>query len=222
MCTAREAETLTPPPHSTPRTWPGGSGATLKGTVVRLEDDAGASAEQAVSMTQTPPPGPQDPFSPEGQPGAQIPPGPQDSSAPHEPPGAPPPPGSPPPPGPSYQQAPPPSDMRSDDERMWATIAHAGSFVAAWAALGVLCPLIVLLAFGNRSPYVRHHAVESLNFQITMLIGIVISTVLIIVLIGIPLLVAIGIWYIVFVIIASVKANAGEWYRYPAILRLVR
>jgi uncharacterized Tic20 family protein len=112
--------------------------------------------------------------------------------------------------------------MSPDEERTWATLAHVGSFVLAWIALAVLAPLIVLLVFGDRSAYVRHHAVESLNFQITMLIAVGVSAVLILVLVGLILLPLVLIYYVVMVVVASVKANRGELYRYPLTLRLVR
>jgi uncharacterized protein len=41
-------------------------------------------------------------------------------------------------------------------------------------------------------------------------------------LIGIPILVALGIAYLVFVVVAAVRANAGEHYRYPVTIRFVR
>src|SRR5687768_2884713 len=70
------------------------------------------------------------------------------------------------------------------EERNWALAAHVGTFVAAWVALGFLAPLIILLVKGNDSPFVRRHAVESLNFQISLLIYLGISLVLALVLIG--------------------------------------
>jgi hypothetical protein len=115
-----------------------------------------------------------------------------------------------------------PSGIPSDQERTWALVAHLGSFLAAYVALGFLCPLIVLLVKGNESAYVRHHAVESLNFQITAAILTVIFAILIFVVIGIFLLVALGIVYVVFVIMATVAASRGQLYRYPVSWRLVK
>jgi uncharacterized Tic20 family protein len=110
----------------------------------------------------------------------------------------------------------------TDTERTWAAVAHIGSFVAAWIALGILCPIIVLIAKGNESRYVRHHAYESLNFQLNALFWIAISVLLIFVLIGIPMIIAVGIWYLIMVIVATLAANRGEWYRYPAIIRFFK
>jgi uncharacterized Tic20 family protein len=110
----------------------------------------------------------------------------------------------------------------SDDERTWGMAAHLGSFLAAWVALGLLAPLLVLLVKGKDSAYVRHHAMESLNFQLNALVWIGIAVVLMLVLVGFVILPVVGLWYVVFVVLASMRANNGVWYRYPAIIRVVR
>ena len=52
--------------------------------------------------------------------------------------------------------------------------------------------------------------------------SICIAVILAFLLIGIPILIALGIAYVVFVVIAAVRANAGEHYRYPVTIRFVR
>lgn len=86
---------------------------------------------------------------------------------------------------------------------------------------GFLGPLIMYLVYGERDPFVRHHAAESLNFQITLTIGFVICFVLAFVLIGFLLLPVLIVGGLVFEIIGCLRANAGEWWRYPINLRLV-
>ncbi|HET9006881.1 MAG TPA: DUF4870 domain-containing protein [Actinomycetes bacterium] len=125
-----------------------------------------------------------------------------------------PPPGGPPAPG---QRPLPP-----DQERLWAMLAHLLSFVAAWIALGFVAPLVVLLVFGPRSAYVRAHAVESLNFNLSWLLYSVVGVLLIFIAIGLFILLALGIAYVVLIIIASVRANNGEFFRYPLTIRFVR
>jgi uncharacterized protein len=122
------------------------------------------------------------------------------------------------------EQVPPPPGQRPlppDQERLWAMLAHLLSFVAAYLFLGFVAPLIVLLVFGPRSAYVRAHAVESLNFNLTWLLYAIIGVALAFLLIGIPILIALGIAYLVLVIIASVRANNGEFFRYPLTIRFV-
>ena len=121
-----------------------------------------------------------------------------------------------PPPPPGQGQLPP------EQERLWAMLAHLLSFVAAYLFLGFVAPLIVLLVFGPRSAYVRAHAVESLNFNLSWLLYGIVAVILIIIGIGILILIALGLAYLVLVVIASVRANNGEFFRYPLTIRFVR
>lgn len=132
------------------------------------------------------------------------------------------PPGPPyPPPPAGYGQQPTGPVGPTPEERNWALASHIGSIVSAWIALGFLCPLIIMLTKGNESAFVRRHAVESLNFQITLLIYLVISFILAFVLIGFLLMAAIGIFALVVIILATMAASRGEDYRYPLTIRLI-
>jgi uncharacterized Tic20 family protein len=142
---------------------------------------------------------------------------------------APPPPPGPPTggygqPGAPYQQAGPPLPgeyatgplMSDPDQRMWATLAHLSGLV-----LSIVGPLVIYLLMKDRGRFVRSQALEALNFQITVLIAVVVSSVLILVLIGLVLLPIIGVAAFVLMILAAIAANRGEEYHYPLTLRLV-
>jgi uncharacterized protein len=118
--------------------------------------------------------------------------------------------------------APEPGPLSPQDERNWAVAAHLGGFVAAYVALGFLAPLAVLLLAGRRSAFVRRHAVEALNFNLSVLAYAAISAVLILIVIGIPLPVAVGLLYVVAVLLGAMAASRGEDYRYPLTIRFVR
>lgn len=118
-------------------------------------------------------------------------------------------------------EAPPPA-APDDADRNWAVGAHLSAFLAAYVALGFLGPLVVLLVRGERSPFVRRHAVEALNFNLTVLIYIAICVVLAIVLIGFALLLGLGVLYVVTVITGAVRASSGREYRYPLTIRFVK
>ena len=115
----------------------------------------------------------------------------------------------------------------SQTDRNWAAASHWGTLVAAWLAMGFLAPLAIMFTVGQQSPFVRRHAVESLNFQISMLIYGAAAIVFSIVTIGLGLLVVIplGLAFLVaalvFLIQGSIKAVNGEEYRYPLTLRFV-
>ena len=121
------------------------------------------------------------------------------------------------------------------EERQWAMFAHLAALVggiltAGWAAsLGcVLGPLIIWMMKKETMPFVDDQGKEALNFNITVGIAFLALTVLSVVTLGIGLIVAIPLWivigiaWLVFSIIAAIKANEGVAYRYPFTLRLVK
>src|SRR6266536_2248268 len=119
-------------------------------------------------------------------------------------------------------QSPPPPPP-SSDVRTWCVLCHASALLGLFFHfLGHLGgPLIVWLMKRGDSPEIDAHGKESLNFQISMLIYDAVAAILCIVLIGIPILIALWILNTVFVIIASVKASEGKFYRYPFTIRFI-
>jgi uncharacterized Tic20 family protein len=111
--------------------------------------------------------------------------------------------------------------MSPPEERNWAVGAHLSSFVAAYLALGFIGPLVVMLAVGDRSPFVRRHAVAALNFNLSVLVYLVVSAILILILVGIPMLLALALLYLVTTIQGALAASRGEEYRYPLTIRFV-
>jgi uncharacterized Tic20 family protein len=140
----------------------------------------------------------------------------------------PPPPGSGPGYGAAGYQQGPVAQLSPQDERTWAMLSHLGSILAALVAMAFLGPLLVMLVQGPKSAFVRRHAVESLNFQLTLLIALAAATVLTIVTLGLGLLVVIPVGIVVAIVSlicivrASLAANDGRNYRYPLTLRLVK
>jgi uncharacterized Tic20 family protein len=112
-----------------------------------------------------------------------------------------------------------PVGYTNSDEKTWALIAHFGGIL-----VGFIAPLIALLAKGNESPTVKAHANEALNFHITWGIAMILSIVLAICTFGIliPLPFLVWIVIIIFAIMAGIKANNGELYRYPATFRFIK
>ena len=86
----------------------------------------------------------------------------------------------------------------------------------------LLGPLIVWLVKRGDSAEIDAHGKEALNFQISMLIYNVIAGICCIVLIGFVLLPILWILNAVFVIIASIQASEGKFYRYPMTIRFIQ
>jgi len=116
-----------------------------------------------------------------------------------------------------------PVEQSDKDARLWATLCHLAALAGfIGIPLGwVLGPLIIWLIKRNDFAFVDRHGKEALNFQISMTIYGFVCFLLVFVLIGIPLLLAAGILDIVFTIVAAVKANNGEDYRYPLSIRFI-
>ncbi|MBC7187144.1 MAG: DUF4870 domain-containing protein [Calditrichaeota bacterium] len=111
----------------------------------------------------------------------------------------------------------------SKDERTWALFCHIGALAGFVFPFGhIIAPLVIWLIKKEELPLVDDQGKESLNFQISLTIYVVAAGILSIVLIGIPLLIALGVFWLVEVIIAAVRANEGERFRYPLNLRLIK
>jgi uncharacterized Tic20 family protein len=112
----------------------------------------------------------------------------------------------------------------SSDVRTWNVLCHATALSGIFlhAAGFILGPLIVWLAKRGESPEIDANGKESLNFQLSMLIYDVIALILCLVLIGIPILILLWVINIVLVIVASMQASQGKFYRYPMTIRLIK
>ncbi len=189
----------------------------------------------------TEPTPPQDP-TPDS--GGYAPPPPAPPAAPqpsgYPPPAPPPPPGYPPPqagyppqqpgyppqqPGyPPQQPGYPPQQpgYPPQEDTTWSVLAHLTMPISLAVGLTfIFGPLLIMLIAGPQRPLARANAVEALNFQLTMLIGIIVSIPLIFVIIGILTLPIIIIGGIVLSILAAVAASRREVYRYPLTIRMV-
>ncbi|HEY4583653.1 MAG TPA: DUF4870 domain-containing protein [Lysobacter sp.] len=124
---------------------------------------------------------------------------------------------------------------RSAEERQWAMFAHLSALVgglvtAGWAAsLGcIIGPLVIWMMKKETMPFVDDQGKEALNFNITVGIVFLVLFVLTFVTLGIgilltgPLMLIVGLAWLVVTIIAAIKANEGVAYRYPFALRLVK
>lgn len=104
-------------------------------------------------------------------------------------------------------------------EKNYAMLSHL-SLIAAHV-LPVVPTLVIWLVKRDQSPFVDDHGKEALNFQISLCIYIVASVVLAFCGIGFVLVVGAYVLGIVGMILATIAASKGRYYRYPMCLRLV-
>ncbi|WP_150242086.1 DUF4870 domain-containing protein [Nocardiopsis quinghaiensis] len=98
----------------------------------------------------------------------------------------------------------------NSDERQMSLFAHLGGGILGW-----IVPLIIYLMKKDESPFVRDQSAQALNFQLLILIGYLVSSVLMVVLIGALTWFVVWVVSLIFGILGGVAANRGEWYRYP-------
>ena len=122
----------------------------------------------------------------------------------------------------------PPVSPTVSDERTWAMLGHLAAFSAFITGIGcVLGPLLVWLIKRDTLPFAGEQAKDALNFNITCIIAGVALSIFAMITLGIGLIIVIPLGFVLFAgwlvltIVAAVKANAGEHYRYPFTLRLV-
>lgn len=113
--------------------------------------------------------------------------------------------------------------VASREERTWAMICHLSALAGYFTFIGFfVAPLIVWLVKRDDLPLVNDQGREALNFQLSVLIYAAIAALLILVIIGIPLLIALGVFQFTMIIVAGVRAGNGERFRYPLTMRMIR
>ncbi|HET7301425.1 MAG TPA: DUF4870 domain-containing protein [Oleiagrimonas sp.] len=121
----------------------------------------------------------------------------------------------PPSPPPSFDDGGPSGNV---DDRNIAMLTHLSGLL-----LSIVVPLIVWLVYKDRTDktYLVAEAKEALNFQVTVLIGYVICTILTIIVIGAFLAWLLWLVNLCFCIWAAFRVSNTGTVRYPYSLRLV-
>jgi uncharacterized protein len=107
--------------------------------------------------------------------------------------------------------------------RTWAMLLHFSVFAGYIVPIaGLIAPVVIWQIKKNEYPELDEHGKAVVNFIISLVIYSLISAVLVIVLIGVPLLLALAAIGIIFPIIGGIKANNGELWRYPLTLNIIK
>ncbi len=103
-----------------------------------------------------------------------------------------------------------------ESERNWAMLCHLSAFAMFFFPFGgVIGPLICWLSRKDESAWVDVNGKASMNFQLSILLYIVLTIPLLFIIVGIPIMMFLVTLRIVCIIIASVKSSKGEKFKYP-------
>ncbi|WP_237228025.1 DUF4870 domain-containing protein [Rubinisphaera sp. JC750] len=81
--------------------------------------------------------------------------------------------------------------------------------------LGLVLPIVMWAMNKDQSELIDRHGKVVLNWTISSLIYVIISSALIFVLIGFAMLAALGVMHLIFIVLGAVKANEGRVWKYP-------
>lgn len=111
----------------------------------------------------------------------------------------------------------------TESEKQYAMFIHLAQF-AGWIipGLGWILPLVLWLSRKDTSAFIDENGKIVMNWIISCLIYAIICGILTILLIGIPLLVALGICSVIFIILGAIRANEGQAWKYPLSITFIK
>lgn len=111
----------------------------------------------------------------------------------------------------------------SERERNWAMICHLSAFAGFFFPFGgVIGPLICWLSKRDESVWINLNGRNAMNFQLSMLLYMILAVPLCFIVIGIPIIIALSFLKVICIIIAAVKASKGQLFRYPLLIPFIQ
>jgi len=115
-------------------------------------------------------------------------------------------------------------EKKAGDERTWAMFCHL-SALSLFVGLpfgNVIIPLVIWLLKRDESDLINENGKESINFQISVTIYLIVAGLLCLIAIGFIILPVILIADLVLVIKASVQVSGGEEFKYPFSIHFIQ
>jgi len=115
-----------------------------------------------------------------------------------------------------------------EEERTWAMVAHLSVMAGSVVPLGnIIAPLVIWLVHKKKSAFVVKHALESLVFQIAIMVTMIALLLLTVVTMGaaiilaVPAILALVVASFVYMIVATIRASEGKVWEYPVTTRWI-
>jgi uncharacterized protein len=111
----------------------------------------------------------------------------------------------------------------SETERNWSMLCHLSAFAGFFFPFGaVIGPLICWMSRRDDSAWVNINGRNALNFQLSLLLYMVLAVPLCFIIIGFPIIGFLVTLKVICIIIASIKASKGELFRYPIVIPFIQ
>jgi transcriptional regulator with XRE-family HTH domain len=107
-----------------------------------------------------------------------------------------------------------------NNESFWLAALHASGALVLF--IPFITTLVIWTLKKDEISSIRSHAIDSINFQISMFIYLVIGAFLCMIVIGIPIVILLGIYIMVIPIINAAKAANDQPYRYRFVINFLK
>ncbi|MCT4647549.1 MAG: DUF4870 domain-containing protein [Carboxylicivirga sp.] len=108
------------------------------------------------------------------------------------------------------------------DLNSFCMLMHLSQFAGVlFPGAGFALPIIMWATNKDKNDLIDQHGKNILNWMISAMIYAFGGLILTFVVIGIPLLIALGICSFIFTIMGAIKANEGTVYQYPLTLNII-
>ena len=111
-------------------------------------------------------------------------------------------------------------DIKENDWAMFMHLSQLAGFIIP--GLGFLAPIVMWLMKKDDSRFLDNHGRVIVNWMISAFIYSFVGVILMFILIGIPLLIALGFLAVLFPIIAGIKAKDGKMWPYPMSIHFLK
>lgn len=116
-----------------------------------------------------------------------------------------------------------PSFLQTQDERQMGMFLHLSQLAnIIFFPVGIVLPIVLWQTQKQKMPALDAHGKMVVNWMISSTIYAVVSIVLCLVLVGFLMLIALALIGIIFPIIGGIKANNGELWQYPLVIRFLK
>lgn len=101
------------------------------------------------------------------------------------------------------------------ETKLWCAGIHLTQLLNVFPGAGIIVPIVMWVMGKDESAEANRHGVMVTNWLISSAIYLAVSVMLMFVIVGIPLVIAVGVMMFIFPIIGGLKALSGEFWRYP-------
>lgn len=111
----------------------------------------------------------------------------------------------------------------SSETNTWAMVLHLSMLSGLIVPLaGLVVPIVIYVLKKDTMPELVPHGHVVFNWMISAVIYAIVGAILSIILIGIPILIALGILSLIFPIIGGIKASDGIVWPYPLSIKVFK